>query len=112
MKTIKKTKKTAKKFNPAFVVDLTDIEGPEDVTIEFIAAKVRAGISITNKEFMYTLGYGAATALEAVENFYFDHTTCIEDDKLAKKLLKEIKKAIKRRTPWYKRFWNWITRKK
>ena len=112
MKTIKKTKKTNKKFNPAFVVDLTDIEGPEDVTIEFIAAKVRADIPITNKEFMYTLSYGAATALEAMENFYFDHTTCIEDDKLAEKLLKEIKKSITKKTPWYKRFWNWITRKK
>ena len=51
MKTIKKTKKTDKKFNPAFVVDLTEIEGPEDVTIEFIAAKVRAGISIRYKRF-------------------------------------------------------------
>ena len=105
----KNTKKTVK---PTYVVDLTDIEGPEDVTIEFIAAKVRAGISITDKEFMYTLGYGAITAFEAVENFYFNHTTCIEDDKLAEKLLKEIKKSITKKTPWYKRFWNWITRKK
>ena len=108
MKTVKNTKNTNKKFNPMFVVDLTDIESPADIVIEFISAKVDAGLSISKKEFMYTLGYGAATALEAMEDFYTKHTTCIHDDKLTAKLVKEIKKAIAPKTPWYKKLWNWI----
>lgn len=110
MKALKKTKKVTKK--PMFLVDLTEIESPDDIVMEFIAGKVRAGLPISEKEMFFSMGYGAATALTAVEDFYYSHATMIEDDKLANKLLKEIGKALKKKQPWYKRFWNWITRKK
>ena len=71
-----------KKFNPVFVVDLTNVENQEDAIQAFIDAKKEAGIDT-------------------------DNMTCdvlivtIPDEPTEEKKL-----------PWYKRFWNWITRKK
>lgn len=105
MKPIKKISKAKK---PMFTVDLTAIDTPDDIVMEFIAAKVRAGLTISEKEMFFTMSYGAITALNAFENFYNSHATVIESDELAQKLLKEIDKALKKKNAWYKRFWNWI----
>lgn len=111
MKALKKTKKVTKK--PAFIVDLTDIATPEDVIMEFIVAKVNGGLPIKDKELEFAVNYGATFALECVEKWYFSRNFVrITDSSLGKQIIKDIKKAIAPKTPWYKRFWNWITRKK
>ena len=108
MKTLKKTKKIIKK--PEFIVDFTDIDTPEDVVMEFIIGKVRAGMVISEKELMFAVSHGAQIAIDAFESFYAAHSTVIENDKLAKDLLNMISKAIKPKKPWYKRFWAWLTK--
>lgn len=108
MKTLKKTKKITKK--PEFIVDFTDIDTPEDVVMEFIIGKVRAGMVISEKELMFAVSHGAQIAIDAFESFYATHSTVIENDKLAKDLLNMISKAVKPKKPWYKRFWAWLTK--
>lgn len=73
--------KKTKKFNPVFVVDLTNIDNTEDVIKAFIEAKKEAGIDMID--------------------YVYNVDVIIPDDKCEEKKL-----------PWYKRFWNWITRKK
>lgn len=108
MKTLKKSKKITK--TPDIIVNYTNVDSVEDVIMESIIAKVRAGIAITEDEFMYVFHRGADIAIEAFEDFYAAHTTIIENDKLAKDLLKMLGKAIKPKKPWYKRFWAWLTK--
>ena len=108
MKTLKKSKKITK--TPNIVVNYTNVDSVEDVMMESIIAKVRAGIAITEEEFMYVFHRGADIAIEAFEDFYMTHTTVIENDRLAKNLLKMLDKAIANKKPWYKRFWAWLTK--
>lgn len=105
MKTKKNTKKVTK---PEFIVDMTTAETPLDVAYEFAEAKVRAGKPITQNEADTIEKTGFMTAANVVDACIADaekHTTYIEDDKLADKLLKEIKKHQNKKLPWYKRFW-------
>lgn len=109
MKTKKNTKKVTK---PEFIVDMTTAETPLDVAYEFAEAKVRAGKPITQNEADTIEKTGFMTAANVVDACIADaekHTTYIEDDELAGKLLKEIKKYQAKKMPWYKRFWRWIT---
>ena len=72
------------KFNPAFVVDLANDVNVADVIKAFNDAKAKAGKPVCN--------YSPMTIVVV--------TVDIEDAEDEKQL------------PWYKRFWNWITRKK
>ena len=112
MKSTKKTKK-----EPKFIVDYTDIQLPQQVYAEYILAKTRAGMTITESEADALINYGVFIALDEIDNclaHYNTKCTVIQDDKLADKLLDITLDYIKKknRKPWYKRFWNWITRKK
>ena len=105
---IKDMKKSTKKTKPTFVVDLTNATSVEDVKIAFVEAKVKAGVPITMNELLAYVRIGLDIATE-LQNC---NVTIIESDELALKMLKLIKKYENKKTPWYKRFWNWITRKK
>ena len=106
-KVVKKTKK------PDFVVDWTNIDGYLDIPYETAQGKIRAGLPITQEEADVIEKMGFVTAVDVVDmmvNEVDAHTTYIEDDELADKLIKEIKKYTnKKKAPWYKRFWRWIT---
>ena len=110
-KTIKKTKKVTKK--PDFVVDWTNVETYLDIPYETAQGKIRAGLPISQEEADVIEKMGFMTAADIVDTMLNEaekHTTYIEDDELADKLIKEIKKyTIKKKQPWYKRFWRWIT---
>lgn len=109
MKTTKKTKK-----EPKFIVDYTNIERPEDVYVEYILAKVRAGMVIDTEEAKMLVKFGAVLTMEVIDNYIelFEkcHVTTIEDEKVAKDLLDVLVKATQKKQPWYKRFWNWLTK--
>lgn len=108
-KVVKKTKK------PDFVVDWTNIDSYLDIPYETAQGKIRAGLPITQEEADVIEKMGFVTAVDVVNmmvNEVDAHTTYIEDDKLADKLIKEIKKYINKKQPWYKRFWRWITFRK
>jgi hypothetical protein len=114
---MKTTKKTTKKVikKPDFVVDWTDIETNLDIPCEVIRGKVRAGlpISVSEADALERRGfYTAADTIEQLVDMCDQHTTYIEDDKLANDMMKLIKKYQTKKQPWYKRFWRWITFRK
>lgn len=78
-------KKSTKTSTPQFYVDLTTAETAEDAAKAFGSAKEAAGIK-GNKDWL-------------------------SDTSIIIVIPKEEPKTEGRK-PWYKRFWNWITRKK
>lgn len=88
---MKNTKKTNKKVNPAFTVDISKCQDANDMLLAFAYAKQEAGLPITNEE------------LDAI----------IDDNMIIVVLAKRICDCnCSKKKPWYKRFWNWLTRKK
>lgn len=87
--TKKNSKTAAKTKKPAFVVNVNDIEYLEDVDVVFGLAKQDAGLPISDDELI------------AICLFTWKHMGprfIIVECKCGKK------------TPWYKRFWNWVTK--
>ena len=83
------TKKSKKTVNPELIINTIGCETSADVYDRYIDAKVRAGRAITKDELEFTRDNA---------NIYFVDVYHLIACK-CKKL------------PWYKRFWNWITRK-
>ena len=119
MNTKDKNSKTAKKIGsaklekkqPKYIVDCTNIESPEDVIYEFIAAKVRANIAITEDDLESLVMYGAHLTVDYINQIqaWVDaNTTYVQDDELVQDIVKLVKKSVTRKTSWYKRFWNWV----
>ena len=108
---MKTTKKTTKKFKPAFVVDLTECYDAEDVRQAFIEAKLNADIALSYNEVMKLLEVKIEDAILDFVDDLFDGHNCVvvnEDGELV--ALDAIKATIKE--PWYKRFWKWLTGRK
>lgn len=106
-----KTKNIKKNTNPTMIVDLTNVKSPADISDAFILAKIHAGMPISDVDFLTAKLNTIDRMVEAVNTLANDldvKTTYINDDKLAKKLMKEIDKALNKKQPWYKRFWNWL----
>ena len=104
-------KKTVKK--PAFIVDLTKAETIEDIKFEFIRAKAKAGVKLDDEEIYFLINLGATMAIEVIDDCIEKlnaKTVHIQDDKLYEKLEGILKEAMEPKKPWYKRFWNWITK--
>lgn len=96
-----KTKKTKK---PAYIVNITKCVNGDDVKFAFIKAKAIAGEKVKPEEFDFiieTIAWDTFTFIMDAENtFIKDFIKALESVEKPKKL------------PWYKRAWNWITRKK
>lgn len=88
MKTQNKTKKST--FKPTYVVDITECENAQDMLVAFGNAKQKAGCPITDEE------------LDAIID---DKSVMIVLHDICAYEVKDEKK------PWYRRLWNWITRK-
>lgn len=99
-KTVKATKKVAKKFKPTYVVDLTWCTNDTDIREAFIRAKVKAGIAITEQE----LDFIESNAIDE----YADFRAWV-DMNLAKDVINFCIKAeaSKKKTPWYKKLMFW-----
>ena len=110
---MKKTETSTKKAK--YVVNLTNIDAPEDIQLEFIKAKVLAGVKITEDEFKFIVRYGADLAFNTIDN-YLDifvkstNSITIENNKLVKDIIKLINDSTKPKKPWYKRFFGWIAK--
>lgn len=84
-----------KKANkPAYTVDLTDANTITDAIVAFALAKHNANIPLTDDELKSIVQY----AVDMVP------TQCLCNV--------EVYEVTPKKKPWYKRFWNWITRKK
>ena len=79
-------KKNNKTFASEFYVDLTNAETTEDVVKAFQTAKEAAGIISENDDWL------------------IDASITI--------IIPKEEPKVEEKKPWYKRFWNWITRKK
>lgn len=95
MKTSKKT------FKPAYVVDMTKATTAEDLFLEFVVAKVNAGIAISGEELKHTV--------EHFVNDAVDKAMEISALICAALVLTEDFTVKPKKLPWYKRFWRWIT---
>ena len=101
--------KTAKK--PEFIVDLTKCDSPESVKFEFVRAKAKAGKKLTDQELMFLVRLGAQTMTEIIDEQIAKLRPVVFETTDKKKIEKVIN-IFTPKKPWYKRLWNWITRKK
>lgn len=105
MKNVKKNTK------PTIIVDLTKAETCDDIRFEFTRAKAKAGIPLTDQEINQVVAYGARLTLNMIDQFFDQFTIekfTIDCKRDTKNIIKAIEKAIKPKTPWYKKVWNWM----
>ena len=94
-------KKTNKTFKPAYTVDMTKASTAEDLFLEFVIAKVNAGIAITGEELKHVVEHFVDDAI--------DKATTIATTLITTAII--LDNSGEKKLPWYKRFWNWIIRK-
>lgn len=85
-------RKSTKEIKPSYIVNVDDIETLGEIDAAFALAKQDAGLAITDKELM-------------------DIVRFILDEFGPKVTVIGLGEIIPKKKPWYKRFWNWITRK-
>jgi CTP:phosphocholine cytidylyltransferase-like protein len=103
---------TKKSTKYTFIADLTNAHDPEDVKFEFIRGKAKAGVKLTDEEIMWLVKLGSKITLEAIEESMTKMKPVACFDNVDANKVKKIVKILTKKEPWYKRFWNWITRKK
>ena len=104
--------KNTKTIKPLFIVDLTEAETPEDVKFEFIRAKAKAGVKLTDNEIMWLVKLGSNITIEVIDEHITKMKPIAQFDNVSKEKVDKIFKILTKKDPWYKRFWKWITRKK
>jgi len=82
--------KQKKVTKPSYIVDITKCEDGHDVLLAFAEAKQKAGFPITDEELNAMVDVNSTVVVI--------HDTCAYE-------------VVKEKKPWYKRLWNWITRK-
>lgn len=114
--TKKVTKKTVKEFKPAFVVDLTNAESMTDVYVAFGLAKQEAGLPISDTEFDAIIDKTVEISVRELTKMSkeaFSKATHIVNITGDEKLVFDADGGFKVKKPnVFKRFWNWLTRKK
>lgn len=105
---MKKVIKTTNTKKPALVVDFTDPSNIKSPRFAFIEAKMEQDVPFTEDDLNTILYY---MAIYVVNKMFEDcNSVVVRDGLILKCNAFEIKTEEKK--PWYKRFWNWITRKK
>ena len=99
---MKTTKKTTKKFKPAFVVDLTECYDAEDVRQAFIEAKLNANIALSYNEVMKLLEVKIEDAILDFVDDVFDGHNCVVINEDGEIMALDAVKAEPKR-PWWKK---------
>lgn len=102
---------TKKSTKYTFIADLTNAHDPEDIKFEFIRGKAKAGVKLTDEEIMWLVKLGSKITLDAIEESMTKMKPVACFDNVDANKVKKIVKILTKKEPWYKRFWNWITRK-
>lgn len=118
-----KSTKPVKKY---VIVDLTNIESPSDVYAAFVEAK--CGVEPITKEEMFNYAMHVTELMNSTVvkscAFLMDYIDALIDtiesaydnqedpDDLVKKREGEEEEKVEKKPNIFKRFWNWITRKK
>ena len=109
----KTTKKTKKVTKPAFIVDLTNVTTPSELYAAFGLAKQDAKLPITDDELMAIINVAVNTTIEVLLNEFNELPHNDIEIKNGEKLVFDEKGNFKVKKPnIFRRFWNWITRKK
>lgn len=117
---MKKTnKKVTKTVKPAFIVDLTNVETPTELYAAFGLAKQDANLPMTDDELIAIVNIAVNTTFAALQDVFnklpFQEFDIIQEFDITngEKLIFDEKGNIKVKKPnIFRRFWNWITRKK
>lgn len=119
-KTTKVIKKTIKKeFKPAYTVDITDAVTPEDIILAFAWAKTSAVLNDAEIDAIVSdVMENTFAMMEATANSFLNVNKAVYDISNGASVIinkdgvriEEPKPAKKPNI--FKRFWNWITRKK
>lgn len=104
-KVIKSTKSTN---NPTLTVDFTNPSNIGNPRFAFIEAKMEQNVSFTENDLDAILYYMTSYVIN--EMFENCNSVVSKDGLIFKCTAFELKPEVKK--PWYKRFWNWITRTK
>lgn len=90
-----------KKFKPVYTVDVTDCTDDRSVVVAFVKAKVNAGLPITEDEL-------DSVVIDRVEEVLAYKALQLTPIKI--ELVNTLK--VDKKPNVFKRFWNWVTRKK
>lgn len=103
MKKTSQQKKTTKAVKPVFTVDLTEAEDSFDAMLAFAWARFDAKLPLSKEDLLviviselYDFVDGAALATVIAKEVFSGF--CEKCERCEKK------------TPWYKKVWNWITK--
>ena len=105
-------KKSTKKIQPEFIVNLTDIKNESEVLPRYAEAKVKAGKPITQEEFDSVkdkVMNDTVEGLTALVSMLPHKEYVVENG--AKLILDEFGNAKIKKPNIFKRFWRWIRRK-
>lgn len=109
----KTTKKITKTVKPAFIVDLTNVETPTELYAAFGLAKQDANLPMTDDELVAIVNIAVGTTLAALQDAFNKLPFQKFDITNGEKLVFDEKGNVKVKKPnIFRRFWNWITRKK
>lgn len=105
----KVVKKTVKVTKPKYTIDMTKAANMDDVTAGFISQKILNGMKLTYDDICtITL---IVTDIILKNLMPEDWAAIVNDGGIYRKCTAvRVDNEVKK--PWYKRAWNWITRKK
>lgn len=105
----KAIKKTVKVKKPKYTISMTEAANIDDITAHFISQKISNGMKMTDCDYDTIASIVMDSLLD--ELLPKNLSAIVNDGGVYRRCIavpaeEEIKK------PWYKRLWNWITRKK
>lgn len=105
----KVVKKTVKVARPKYTIDMTNAANMNDVTANFISQKISNGTKLTDLDISTIVSIVTDAILKDL--MPEDCSAIVKDGGVYRKCTAE-RVEVKAKKPWYKRVWNWITRKK
>lgn len=105
----KAIKKTVKVTKPKYTISMTEAANIDDITADFISQKIMNGMKLTESDVSTIASIVTDIVLE---NLMPEDCSAIVNDGGVYRMCTAVRVENKVKKPWYKRAWNWITRKK
>ena len=105
----KAIKKTVKVTKPKYAIDMTEAANIDDITADFISQKIMNGMKLTESDVSTIVSIVTDIVLK---NIMPEDCSAIVNDGGVYRKCTAVRVKNKVKKPWYKRAWNWITRKK
>ena len=105
----KAIKKTVKVTKPKYTISMTEAANIDDITADFISQKIMNGMKLTESDVSTIVSIVTDIVLE---NLMPEDCSAIVNDGCVYRKCTAVRIENKVKKPWYKRAWNWITRKK